>query len=163
MNKENIIKRPYALAGDKVRNSETMLHAIEIFMNRTGKQLTHVVLLQPTSPFRTGKDIDNAIEIFESSNCSTLASVSPGVKKRDNVLKRKIDDLHCCDLIKSDVPYEYIRYNAAIYIVSCEYLLCNNLFKDDFQVFYEMSELNSIDVDTELDLEITDLLMKNRV
>ena len=100
---------------------------------------------------------------FESSECETLASVSPSIKKRDNVLKRKIDDFHCCDLIKSDTPYEYIRYNAAIYIVSYDYLVRKNLFKDDFQVFYEMSELNSIDVDTELDLEITDCLMKNRV
>ena len=56
-----------------------------------------------------------------------------------------------------------MKYNAAIYIVRYEYLISKNLFKDDFQVFYEMSELNSIDVDTELDLEISDLLMQNRV
>ena len=87
--KTSIIKRPDKLAGDKIRNSETMLHAAKEFMRQTGEQVTHLVLLQPTSPFRTASDIDGAIKKFESSDCDTLASVSPSIKKRDNVLKKK--------------------------------------------------------------------------
>ena len=36
------------------------------------------------------------------------------------------------------------------------------LFKDDMQAYYEMSELNSLDVDTELDLRIANILMESQ-
>ena len=97
----------------------------------------------------------------EADITKTLASVSPAIRKRDNVLKRKIDDLHCCDLIQSDTPFEFMKYNAAIYIVSVEYLKSSKLFKSDFQAYYEMSELNSLDVDTEQDLLVANCLMNS--
>lgn len=156
---EEIIRRPMELALDHVRNTETLKHAVHSATNNP----THVILLQPTSPFRTSNDIDSAIKIYERSNCKTLASVSPGVRKRDNVLKRRINDIDCCDLIHSETPYEFFRYNAAIYIVEVDYLIKQNLFKDDLQAYFEMSELNSLDVDSELDLEIANILMENRI
>lgn len=155
---EEIVRRPMEYALDHVRNTETLKHAVKSVVQKP----THVILLQPTSPFRTGYDIDSAIKVFERSNCKTLASVSPGVQKRDNVLKRRINDIDCCDLIKSETPYEFLRYNAAIYIVEVDYLMTHNLFKDDMQAYYEMSELNSLDVDTELDLRIANILMESQ-
>lgn len=158
LDSDEIIRRPLEYSLDHIRNTETLKHAIK----SAAQKPTHLILLQPTSPFRTGDDIDSAIKIFELSNCKTLASVSPAVLKRDNVLKRRINDIDCCDLIHSETPYEFLRYNAAIYIVEVDYLMNQNLFKDDLQAYYEMTELNSLDIDTELDLKIANFLMGNR-
>lgn len=156
---ENILKRPSSISGDNVRNTETLKHAVNSLQDKSDQPFTHVVLLQPTSPFRTTEDIDNAINIFEKSECKTLASVSPAIKKRDNILKRRIDNTLCCDLIQSETPFEFMRYNAAIYIVEINYLFLETSFKDDLQSYYEMSDVNSIDVDTEIDLAMAEFLM----
>ena len=42
------------------------------------------ILLQPTSPFRTYKDIDQAIKIFNESNKKSLISISTPLNSIDD-------------------------------------------------------------------------------
>ena len=50
---ESVVLRPKELATDHVRNSETMIHALEYMETTTGRIYHSVMLLQPTTPFRT--------------------------------------------------------------------------------------------------------------
>lgn len=159
----HVIRRPDDLSGDEVGNAETLLHSLNFLSNQKFFQsdvITHLVLLHPTCPFRSSSDIDNAIRSYEASGCETLASVGQRIQKRHNVLKYAKNDLICDDLLEFKPNRPILMYNAAIYIVSTSYLKKEKKFHGKYQGYYEMSELASLDIDTELGLQIADLLMK---
>ena len=56
-----IIRRPDYLAGDTTTSESVVSHAID-YLQSTGEEFDIVVLLQPTSPLRNAKDIDNSFE-----------------------------------------------------------------------------------------------------
>ena len=65
-----IIKRPENLASDDATSESVVKHAIDC-LEATGEVFDIVVLLQPTSPLRNSKDIDNAIELMFSSDATS--------------------------------------------------------------------------------------------
>ncbi len=67
--------RPKELARDRVQIIAPTLHALEWFIER-GEKYDTVVMLQCTSPFRTGKHIDGAIEEYRARKKASLISVS---------------------------------------------------------------------------------------
>src|SRR5690606_13363209 len=56
--------RPESLATDISGTYEVLLHALE-FTENNGINPEILILLQPTSPFRTGKHIKEAIQKYE--------------------------------------------------------------------------------------------------
>jgi N-acylneuraminate cytidylyltransferase len=54
-------KRPDALARDATSSIDALMHALDQM-----RYHEYVVLLQPTSPLRTGEDIDNALALCHS-------------------------------------------------------------------------------------------------
>ena len=64
--------RPVELAGDKTPTLPVILHALDIL----SEKYDAVMILQPTSPLRIAKDIDNAIRMLEeNSNADSVISV----------------------------------------------------------------------------------------
>ena len=57
------LKRPDELAGDTSTSLDAIKHSITIF-----ERYDYVMLLQPTSPLRNDKHIDEAIELLEQKN-----------------------------------------------------------------------------------------------
>ncbi|MEC8011014.1 MAG: acylneuraminate cytidylyltransferase family protein [Pseudomonadota bacterium] len=141
--------RPEQLAGDDVRNSDTLLHSLDYFES-IGEYFDAVILLQPTSPFRSSTDIDNAIDIFLENECDTLASVKGPYKKRDINIKKIIDN-KLVNYSDNNINEEYYIYNAAIYIVKVSYLKKYKKFVSTNEVAYVMNDISSVDIDTNLD------------
>lgn len=117
-----------------------------------------VMLLQPTSPFRTNNDIDMAIEKLICSNSQSCVSV---VKinqnphwmyelREDSSLKKIV---HGPDYLRrQDVPNIY-KLNGAIYLSETERLKQTKSFVDDQTLAYEMQTSSSFDIDTEDDFQ----------
>ena len=154
-------KRPVDISGDNIRNTDTMLHAAEYFISQFGYNPDAVVLLQPTSPFRRSIDIDNAIEKFYASDANTCVSVTGPHKKRDVVLKRMdMASGRLLDYRENDDNPGYYKYNAAIYVVNFDYLKKFRSFTSKNETCYIMEEINSIDIDTELDFVMAEAIIK---
>ena len=66
--------RPKHLAEDASPTLDVVQHALK-FYNEKGVSFDAVCLLQVTSPFKTGKFIDDAINKFVKSGCDALVSV----------------------------------------------------------------------------------------
>ena len=81
-------------------------------MKKNSQKVYAVILLQPTTPFRTNKHVDGAINKFLKSNKNVLASVSGPHKKRDVIIK-KIDDFG------NLVNYKKNDKNMGFYEVKC--------------------------------------------
>ena len=70
--------RPKKLATDKAHHPDVVKHAVQ-FVEKDKVKFDYVVMLQPTSPFRKSKHINEAIKKFLKENNDSLISI----KKHD--------------------------------------------------------------------------------
>lgn len=152
-------KRPMELAGDEVRNIDTVRHALEFMEEATGAPYDIVVLLQPTCPIRDPRHIDEAVTWLWASPLDTLASVKGPFKKRDPILKRIENGVllpYCQDREPGHIE-PFFLYNASIYAAKRDYFFANNKLISTRQIALEMDRYCSIDIDEEADLAIAEV------
>ncbi len=71
--------RPAEISGDTSRDIEYLQHALDWLERDRGWRPEIVVMLQPTSPGRTGKDIDAVIDLMERENADSVRTmIDPG-------------------------------------------------------------------------------------
>lgn len=153
--------RPKELAADDTPGVDPILHAIEQCPG-----YDFVVLLQPTSPFRTAEDIDEAIETMLAKEASFCVSVtepnqSPYWMYNLNVngmIKPIINQTNFA-VRRQDLPKAY-SLNGAIYLAQTEQLKVTKSFLTDETVGYVMSENHSYDIDNRIDFIICDKLKR---
>lgn len=142
--------RPAELATDTSKSIEAIMHALAA-LSDLGCRYDSIVLLQPTSPLRSAKEIDGAIETFYSHGCLGVASVSE--VSENPVLTRRIDSegvLHPLLPIDStvrrqDMP-KFYHVNGAIYINKTSSISLNTSLNDN-PIAYRISADSSIDID----------------
>ena len=154
------IKRPYKYSTDNSPTEDVLNHAI-FYLEKKNFFFKNIILLQPTSPQRTFKDIKSCMKKYEKNKINSIFS---GYYSKEFVWK--INN----KFIKS-FSYNYLKRqrsqdikplfyeNGAIYIFNC------NLFKKKknriikpFDIF-EMSKNNSIDIDTKEDLDLLNKIL----
>jgi len=157
-------KRPDLLADDKATSVDVVSHAIE----NCGDNYDIVILLQPTSPFRTSENIDSALEKFISSSAKSVVSVTESDKSPEWMYWLNESD-SCLDPItpkleqatrRQDTKAAYVL-NGAIYIMDKKHFLETHAFVDLSTVAYVMDSKLSIDIDTKFDFEIAKLVLQN--
>ncbi len=117
-----------------------------------------VILLQPTSPLRTSKDIDNSIKLFMDNKLSTslVSAVKiPTMFHSKNSLIKFGKNFQFCNEKKNKNLYSA---NGAIYITSYKNIFKKNPYGNKIQV-YEMKLSKSIDIDTYDDFYIAKKLI----
>jgi CMP-N,N'-diacetyllegionaminic acid synthase len=68
--------RPKELASDTATSVDVALHALDWYEKEHG-EIDGLLLLQPTSPFRTVQSIEKALQIFENDPSCPVVSISP--------------------------------------------------------------------------------------
>ncbi|MDH4944753.1 acylneuraminate cytidylyltransferase family protein [Sulfurimonas sp. C5] len=157
------IKRPDNLASDTATTFDALKHTIE-----SVSKYDYIVLLQPTSPLRTAKHIDEAIELLNAKNADAVISVcemehSPlwsNTLPEDKTMEQFLQS----DLLNKrsqDLP-TYYRLNGAIYIATTDKLLEAKSFFLQNNIFaYVMDQESSVDIDTLLDFKFAQILIEN--
>ena len=162
-----IIKRPEELAEDTSSSVDVVLHSLEYLENKS-ELPDFFVLLQPTSPLRTSKDIENAIKLFIDNECDSLISVCEISHASMLSLSLKNDFLvpNCDEEFlnkrRQDLP-TYYSPNGAIYITTPESLRKNNTFIPKKTIPYVMPKERSVDLDTPFDFKLAEFLLKNKM
>jgi len=67
--------RPAPLAQDNTPSIDVVLHAVEWAVGIYGNQVQYGLLLEPTAPLRTSRQIDQALEMLQSSDADSVVSV----------------------------------------------------------------------------------------
>lgn len=156
--------RPKELATDTAKALDVIKHSINFFKNK----FDLVLILQPTSPLRTSKNILEAFNEYHRSDAKAIVSVCelehpiqwfgklPQDKSMADFTIEEYKNKNRQELEK------YYRYNGAIYISEIDYLLENNgvVGKDTYA--YIMERENSVDIDNILDFKIAEMLLKER-
>ncbi len=157
--------RPSELSTDTAGSYEVILHAMEI-ARELEIDFDTVILLQPTSPLRTSKHLQEAMEVYEPS----LDMVVSVKESDENPYYSLFEENNAGYLAKSkqgdftrrqDCPKVY-AYNGAIYIMNAKSLESQSIgsFKNIRK--YVMSSEDSIDIDTPLDWKMAEFLLSEK-
>lgn len=158
--------RPKELAGDKSPVITTIYHTLGR-LNAQGEFYDLILLLQPTSPLRSVKDIDKAIEKLFLKNAQAVISVCEAEHHPywANTLPK---DLSMKSFIKPEVKNKnrqelpiFYRLNGAIYLAYYDYLVKNKGFFGPRTFAYIMGKKRSFDIDCEIDFKTAELYFKN--
>ena len=153
--------RPQQLALDNTPGIEPVLHAIEQIPG-----YDYVVLLQPTSPLRITEDIDACIERCLSQSANACVSVTEPDKSPywmytldpEYRMRPLLAENHQISR-RQDLP-QTVALNGAVYVANCNWLLKEKSFVTQETIAYQMPKDRSMDVDTEIDLLIAEIMLK---
>lgn len=151
--------RPTELAQDYTPGIDPVLHAIKQCSN-----YDYVVVLQPTSPLRTVKDIDDCIEYTLQQQAKFCVSVTEPDKSpywMYTLIDSKLQPLIKHEQLstrRQDLPSAY-ALNGSIYVGQIEALLKEKSFLTEDTIAYIMTKEKSYDIDTMHDFEICDFLL----
>ena len=163
-NGAEVITRPSKLAIDTAATIDVVLHCLECLEEQ--KDIPDcIILLQPTSPLRTSKDIDCAITEFFTHECDTVISVCESDHPpywncivENNYLKPAFGEQYF-KLHRQDLPLTYMP-NGAIYISKPENLKQNRNFYGERTRPFVMPKERSVDIDTEIDFILAEAIIK---
>lgn len=159
--------RSETLASDTASTWDAMRYVLKEY-KKLGEEYDTLTVLQPTSPLRTVEDIMGAMRFFEEKYANMISSVcemehSPLWSNvlPENCSMENFEDEGIADMPRQALPV-YYRENGAIYIVKTVHLFhASHLYKDQCYA-YIMDRSHSVDIDTELDYRIAQVLLAEK-
>lgn len=156
-------KRPKHLSDDKSGTYEVLLHAVNYFADR-GQYYDNVMLLQPTSPFRTPQHLKDVFSAY-TSDLDMVVSVN---QSHQNPYFNLFEENFSGFLEKSKVGYFESRqeapkvyaYNGSMYLINVNSLMLTPLHKFEKIKKYVMDDIYSLDIDTPLDWAICETIIR---
>ena len=156
-----VLDRPPDLAGDGTPMSEVVAHA-----QRELAPETALVLLQPTSPLRTSRHVDEAVERLLGSGADGVVSVvevphrygSSSLMRLDGDRLVRLDETAYAG--RADKPVLYARNGPAILALAAG-RIGDDLYAGDLRP-YVMDAADSVDIDEPFDLELAEFLLSRR-
>ncbi len=160
--------RPAALATDTAGSREVILHAMKK-ATELRLEFDVVVLLQPTSPLRIADDITGALSLYNPEvdmvvsvteapcnpyyDCFEIDQKSQTlhVSKGDGLITRR-----------QDAPPAWV-YNGAVYVINPISIKNFKLGEFKRRIPYLMPRERSIDIDTDMDWMIAEMIIKEQL
>jgi CMP-N,N'-diacetyllegionaminic acid synthase len=161
--------RPHDLGGDTVPMVPVLQHVVRTIEELDHIKLEWVLLLQPTCPFRAPDDILAALDLAAKGGCDSVISVVR-VLAHHPILMKKIENNQLMPFTIEEKegtrrqdydPPAYMR-NGSIYLTNRDTLMEKNSIWGDLIRPYVMPEDRSVNVDSELDLKLVELIMQER-
>jgi CMP-N,N'-diacetyllegionaminic acid synthase len=159
--------RPKRLAEDDSSHIAVVEHAFRWLEDNAGYVPNGVMLLQPTSPLRTVTDIEACIALATETQADAVVSVS---QPRDHPYKMYTTgkDGRLSEFVSSDLSYRrrqdlppLVVENGAIYLNCLEMLLRDRSFVPPGALPYLMPPERSVDIDSRLDFDYAEWLLKS--
>ena len=155
--KDDGLLRSDNLALDNTSTIDTVIYEINK-RNILEKGFTHIMILQPTSPFRSSYDIDRAAKLLLDKSADSIISVTECEHPPEwsnpvddsllmNMHYQSIDSRKNSQQLKKS-----FRINGAIYLINIKKLIeCKELMFKDKTFAYIMGKNKSIDIDDDFD------------
>jgi CMP-N-acetylneuraminic acid synthetase len=159
--------RPTNLSTDIATSVDVALHALDWYETHYEK-VDGLLLLQPTSPFRSRKLIELGIDLFSAPNFLPVVGVTPAKNQNTWVLRNEekyISPFPYEDRLNTVKPNIVPTYliNGSFYLISPTDLRKNLSFVPSKTLpLIINSPIESLDIDTELDFKIAESLAGNQ-
>jgi len=157
--------RPAKLATDEATSVDVALHALDWYEAEFG-MVDGLLLLQPTSPFRTKETVIKGIELFDKSNRKSVVGVSQTHSHPMWTLKLENGCLvpfmaeHGFQTRSQDLPKAYV-VNGSFYLTTPSNLRTYRSFigVEAIPLFIE-SKRDSLDIDTDFDFKLAEFFCR---
>lgn len=159
--------RPPHLAQDDTPTLSVIQHLLHALGDRDKYSPDVVVVLQPTSPLRTGAHIDAAVHLLWDTGAASVVSVCPVEHPVDWL--RRLDSEHrvrptlpgAQSAARRQAAEPVYRLNGAIYVTRPSVIAAGSLLGEDTRGFVMRAE-ESVDIDTPFDLQLAEFLLQTR-
>jgi CMP-N,N'-diacetyllegionaminic acid synthase len=160
--------RPAYLSGDQVPTLPVLQHAVRLLEAEDHIRFDWILLLQPTAPLRTPRDVETALDLSRTGGTDSVISVTQLIAAHPIQAKR-IENNRLLPYYleekegtrRQDLqPPAYIR-NGAIYLTRRDVLMEKNSIWGDSIHPYVMPAERSINIDSEMDLKLLELVLKS--
>lgn len=164
-----VIERPESLATDTISVHPAILHALDAAEEAIGTKAESFVFLQPTSPLRRPNDIARAMALWADTRPSSVVSVTEAAHSPYfTMLEQQADGAIVMSkptdpplARRQDAP-QVFQLNGSIYVFdAASYRKEQRVLFPDTRI-YKMPADRSVDIDTELDWALAEILMERR-
>ena len=160
--------RPKVLATDQATSVDVALHALDWYESESGV-VDGLLLLQPTSPFRTQATIKQGIELFRSNGYRPVIGVSPvqdhpmwTFKMKDGYLVPFVEH-HGFGIRSQDLEPALVA-NGGFYLISPKELRESKSFISLESIpLIEKSSQESLDIDSKEDFNFAEAVLISRL
>jgi len=160
--------RPAELASDQSPTIDTIIHALRFFQDG-GTHFDAVCLLQPTCPFRSAEEIDEALQRFQNQEADSLVSVREvphqynphwvfEADEQSGFLKIATGEKQIIPR-RQALPKAYHR-DGSIYITRASVLLEQNSLYGEKMSFWLQSNPVHVNIDTPEDWAAAEVFIK---
>ncbi|WP_298062295.1 acylneuraminate cytidylyltransferase family protein [uncultured Rikenella sp.] len=159
--------RPAELASDTAPSSGFVVYTIEK-LRREGKEFDYIILLEPTSPLRTSRDIDSAVELA-LSHPDKVGVVSLGKVHMEHpqIVKRINDNGEVIPYVSQEhkltqrqqADAAYFPYGV-IYMVKTEHFLQTHEFYGSRSLPYFIERWQCYEIDDIYDFVAIEAILK---
>ena len=158
--------RPSELSTDMASSVDVALHALDWYEAEKGL-VDGLLLLQPTSPFRTEANIQRGIELFVKHDGQPIIGVSPTNAHPMWSLKMEGDFLvpfmqeHGIGIRSQDLPPSYVM-NGYFYLITPKELRARRSFIGPKTLpLLIKSPQEALDIDTEWNYKVAEFIVEN--
>jgi CMP-N-acetylneuraminic acid synthetase len=166
--------RPALLAQDDTPDKPVLRHAILWYEDANAITIDAVAILRPTTPFKTGKLIDEAIELLVEKGADSVRSMTltEGIYHPYWMFRKSNSENRALPLIEGKSIEEYYQsqllphvyhLNGVIDVIRRDVVMRKDgfLYGDDMRILDTPVEL-SYDIDTETDLEFCEFIISRQ-
>ena len=165
--------RPKDLAQDRTLQLDVIKHAVAVLSENFNIKFDSIMLLQPTSPFRSRESLIKSYKYFCEYNADTLITISDISKFAPSTKylaeKSLLPDLFQLELLSNEIQkqnrgtlrqdFEQIWWrNGSIYIFKTATLLNSNSLYGGKTIGMPTSSVESVNIDTPEDLALAKII-----
>lgn len=154
-----IIDRPQEISGDYSPTVVALQHVLQIVK----EEIETVVLLQPTSPFRSKDLLKEAFNKFSLGNYDNLMTVSQSRHKLGRIRDNKFVPYNYKTGQRSqDLEPSYYE-NGLLYISKAKAIVENRFLNENTFPLIVESSFGTVDIDTEYDFKFAEFLLNQNL
>ncbi|MCL4793567.1 MAG: acylneuraminate cytidylyltransferase family protein [Bryobacteraceae bacterium] len=162
--------RPAELATDEALAIDVIRHAVG-FCEREGSKFDAVFTLQPTNPMRTAIDITGAVALLERTGADSVISFVDAGDKHPARMKQIDGEMRVIDPLFAEavegmprqlLPKYYLR-EGSIYLTRRDVVVQQRSFKGSDCRAWLIPAERAVNLDTELDFALAELLLNRRL
>ncbi len=161
--------RPPELADDTAPMLGVLRHALA-WLEAEGEAVEALILMQPTSPLRTARHVEEAISLFRSTGASSIVSVVEVPHQFNPVSAMKLSEEGILSPFlgdrvvvtrRQDKPKAYARNGPAVLVCHPDTLRAGELYGTRCMP-YVMSNEDSLDIDESEDMALAEQSLQAR-
>lgn len=158
--------RVESLSHDTAKSVDVVLNILDQ-LEQEGEEFDYLILLQPTSPLREGKHIQEAVDLLLEKNVDSVVSFTPCDHPPEWTCKEsQLGDLALFQTELFKTPRQLMetsyQLNGSIYISKITVFREENSFFAGKSMAYVMDRDVSLDVDSEEDFKLVEYYLKEK-